>query len=127
MSNVFKNFLTENGIVHQVACPYTPEQNGVCERKNRHIRETAVTLLQTAFLPSQFWYHACALATYLINRMPTPVLSMCSPFEKLYHKLPGLELLRIFGCACYPLLASTRTNKLQPKTTKCIFVGFAAG
>lgn len=110
-----------------MSCPHTPEQNGVSERKNRHIRETAVTLLQNASLPSGFWYYACALATYLINRMPTQTLAMLSPFEKLYHKVPGLGFLRVFGCACYPLLTSQRVNKLQPKTIKCVFIGLAAG
>ncbi|KAL6191367.1 hypothetical protein ACLB2K_037758 [Fragaria x ananassa] len=75
----FKGFVQENGIVHQVSCPYTPEQKGVSERKNMHIREIAITLLQQPSLPPQFWYHACAISTYLINRMPTPNLDMQSP------------------------------------------------
>lgn len=79
MSNKFKDFLIVQGIIHQVSCPHTPEQNAILlkvlcisERKNRHIRETAVTMIQTTSLFSIFWYHACALVTYLINRMPTP-------------------------------------------------------
>lgn len=76
VNHKFKTFLTEKGISHQLSCPYTPEQNGVSERKNRHVRETAVTLLQNASLPSMFWYHACALAVYLINRMPTRTLAI---------------------------------------------------
>jgi histone deacetylase 1/2 len=127
MSTKFKDFLTTQGIMHQVSCPHTPEQNGISERKNRHIRETAVTMIQTASVSSHFWYHACALATYLINRMPTPVLDMSSPFEKLYNKCPDLNILRVFGCACYPLLTSYRVDKLQPKTARCIFLGFATG
>jgi transposase InsO family protein len=127
MSSKFKEFLSLKGIIHQVSCPYTPEQNGISERKNRHLRETAVTLLQSASLPPLFWYHACAIATYLINRMPTPVLNMCSPFECLYRQLSPVDMLRVFGCACYPLMTPYRANKLQPKTMRCIFVGFANG
>lgn len=58
----------------------TPAQNGLAERKNRHVVETALALLQQAFLPSVFWYHSCATVTYLINKMPTSVLGMQSPF-----------------------------------------------
>ncbi|PRQ44552.1 putative RNA-directed DNA polymerase [Rosa chinensis] len=83
--------------------------------------------MQNASLPNQFWYHACATAAYLINRMPTPVLNMGSPFEKLYHIIPQIDMLRVFGCSCFPLMSAYRTNKLQPKTMKCVFVGFAAG
>lgn len=54
MSSKSKDCLHLKGIVHQVSCPYTLEQNGVSERKNRHIRETIVTLLQHASLPSIF-------------------------------------------------------------------------
>lgn len=127
VNHKFKSYMSEKGISHQLSCPYTPEQNGVSERKNRHIRETAVTLLQSASLPSKVWYHACAQAVYLINRMPTKILAMCSPFEKLHHKPPNLEHLRIFGCACYPLMTPYRANKLQPKTERCVFLGIAAG
>lgn len=100
MSTKFREFLNQRGIIHQVSCPYTPEHNGVSESKNRHVRETAVTLLQQASLPSMFWYHACATAAYLINRMPTQNLNMHSPFELLHHKLPPLDMMRAFGCAC---------------------------
>ncbi|KAM1747644.1 hypothetical protein ACFX12_008736 [Malus domestica] len=58
--------------------------------------------------------------------MPTPVLHMHSPFEKLYHSPPRLDHLRVFGCACYPTLKPYRHNKLEPKTTQCIFLGYAA-
>lgn len=126
MSLKFKEFLNHKGIIHQISCPHTPEQNGISERKNRHLRET-VTLLQKASLPPLFWYHAYAIATYLINRMPTPTLHMVSPFEYLYHLVPPVDMLRVFGCACYPLMTPYRANKLQPKTVRCVFVGFANG
>lgn len=40
-STAFKSFLTTNGISHHLSCPDTPEQNGLAERKHRHIIETA--------------------------------------------------------------------------------------
>ncbi|GAB2267282.1 hypothetical protein Dimus_038662 [Dionaea muscipula] len=127
MSNEFDRFLNTKGILHQLSCPYTPQQNGVAERKNRHIKETAVTMMQQASLPVSFWYHACAFATFLINRMPTPVLGMSSPFEKLFNTMPDLSTIKVFGCAVYPLLSAYNTNKLQAKTDKCVFVGLALG
>lgn len=58
--------------------------------------------------------------------MPTPVLSMKSPFEVLYHSSPKLDHLKIFGCACYPSLRPYRFNKLDPKTNESIFLGYVA-
>lgn len=66
----FKKFLATNGIIHLVSCSYTPQQNGVPERKHGHIIEIAVTLISTAHLPHNFWFHACSHAIFLINRMP---------------------------------------------------------
>ncbi|KAM1722971.1 hypothetical protein ACFX11_021617 [Malus domestica] len=58
--------------------------------------------------------------------MPTPVLHMQSLFEMLYHSPPRLDHLRVFGCACYLTLKPYRHNKLEPKTTQCIILGYAA-
>ena len=44
-SNEFKSYLSNHGINHQLSCPQTPQQNGVVERKHRHIIETVITLL----------------------------------------------------------------------------------
>jgi histone deacetylase 1/2 len=125
ISTNFKTYLHTKGIVHQMSCPYTPEQNGPAERKHRHIVETAVTLLQTAHLPNKLWFHACATSIYLINRLPCQILRLKSPFFLLYGSSPVIHHLRIFGCACFPLLRPYNTNKLQPKTSTCIFLGYA--
>jgi hypothetical protein len=122
--NCLKQFLLDKGIAHHLSCPHTPEQNGVAERKYKHIMETTSTLLHTAKLPSKFWSYACLTVTYLINRMPTPVLLHKSPFEMLFGSSPELNHLRIFGCACFSLLRHYNHNKLQPKTSKCVFLGY---
>ncbi|KAM2656151.1 hypothetical protein EV1_011694 [Malus domestica] len=124
-SHQFKHFLLAKGIVHNKSCPYTPEQNGLVERKHRHILETAITLLQNASMPSKYWFHACAASVYLINRMPCQTLHMSSPYKCLFGRPPQISHLKIFGCACYPLFKPYNTTKLQPKTTQCVFIGYA--
>ena len=76
MSKVCTNFLESKGIVHRISCPYTPQQNGIFERKHRHLVETALTLTSEANLSSSFWFHAYSYAIFLINRMPSRVLDM---------------------------------------------------
>ena len=51
----FKTYLLQHGITHHISCPYTPQQNGLVERKRRHFTETTVTLLSQAKIPSSYW------------------------------------------------------------------------
>ncbi|KAI0494790.1 hypothetical protein KFK09_024933 [Dendrobium nobile] len=66
----FKQYL-QHGIVHQLSCPYTPEQNGLAERKHRHIIEITRTLLHTATVPHVYWPDAVNTSVFLINRLPS--------------------------------------------------------
>lgn len=127
LSRQFKNFLVSKGMVHQISCPYTPQHNGFVERRHRHIVETAITLLTAAGLSQSFWFHACAYAVYLINRLPTKSLHMDSPFSILYHKPPQLQHLRAFGIAIFPYLRPYNNKQLQPRSSLCIFLCYSVG
>ncbi|KAH0764298.1 hypothetical protein KY285_000169 [Solanum tuberosum] len=72
----FIKHLEDCGIVRHISCPNTPEQNGVAERKHRHIVETGLTLLLHANLPLFLWVEAFVTAVFLINRLPSSVLKM---------------------------------------------------
>ncbi|KAG7533199.1 Ribonuclease H-like superfamily [Arabidopsis thaliana x Arabidopsis arenosa] len=80
-SHAFKQHLAKHGIIHQTSCPYTPQQNGVAERKNRHLMEVARSMMFHTNVPKRFWSDAVVLACYLINRTPTKILQDSSPFE----------------------------------------------
>jgi transposase InsO family protein len=51
----FEQFLASNGIEHQTTCVNTPQQNGVAERKNRHLLEVACSLMFTMNVPKFLW------------------------------------------------------------------------
>uniref|UniRef100_A0A0V0IVR9 Putative ovule protein n=1 Tax=Solanum chacoense TaxID=4108 RepID=A0A0V0IVR9_SOLCH len=48
-------FFQEKGIIHQKSCPYTPQQNGVVERKHKYLLETARALMFQSKLPVRYW------------------------------------------------------------------------
>ncbi len=121
----FKAFLASEGVVHQCSCTEQPQQNGVAERKHRHIQEMARALRLHANLPKVFWAEAANTAVFLINRLPTPLLDNVSPLEKLHGYPPKYNLLKIFGCTCYVLLPKTEYSKLDAKSVKCIFLGYS--
>ena len=124
-SKSFESFLTSNGISHQISCLYTPQQNGLVERKHRHLIETTITFLSQASLPSSYWSFAVQSAVTLINLLPTATLGFSSPWYKLHGQHPDISSLKIFGCACYPFLRPYTKHKLNHRTTECIFVGYS--
>lgn len=70
MSHKLQSYLAHNGIESQTSCPYTPEQNGVAERKNRHLLEVTQALLLEMNVPKTYWSDGVRTACFLINRMP---------------------------------------------------------
>ena len=101
-STLFSSFMSSHGIFHQSSCAYTPQHNGVAERKNRHLVETARTLLLHHKVPQRFWGNVILAVCYLINSMSSSVLhyqishSILLPTQSLFYLPP-----RVFGCICF--------------------------
>ena len=125
VNHSFSSLCNQLGIHHRLSCPYTPQQNGLAERKHRHIADMARTLLVTSHAPLNLWVEAAFTAVYLINRLPTPLLQWSSPFSRLFGRTPTYVDLRTFGCACFPHLGDYVTNKLSPRSVECVFLGYS--
>ena len=54
-SSILGVYFLENDIIHQSSCIDTPQQNGVAERKNRHLLEVARSIMLTNNVPDHFW------------------------------------------------------------------------
>ncbi|RVW98450.1 Retrovirus-related Pol polyprotein from transposon RE1 [Vitis vinifera] len=118
--------MSHNGILHQTSCVDTPSQNGVAERKNRHLLETARALMFQMKVPKQFWADAVSTACFLINRMPTVVLKGDIPYKVIHPQKSLFPLApRIFGCTCYVRDTRPFVTKLDPKALQCVFLGYS--
>jgi hypothetical protein len=79
-----------------------------------------------ASLPGRYWAEELHTVVYLLNRLPTKTISAACPHIAHFGSAPSYEHLRVFGCACYPNIASTAPHKLTPRSTRCVFLGYSA-
>ena len=97
MNNAFHSYLKSCGIKHELTIPYTPQKNGVAERKHQTIVEMARYMLHAKNLHYKFWVEAMFCATYLINMTPTKALKDITPEEAWSSRKLDLHHLWIFG------------------------------
>ena len=124
LSSPILKLFHDNGILQELTCVDTPQQNGVVERKHRHILNVARCLRFRAHLPIKFWGECILTAVYLINRTPSHILKNVSPYERLFRRTPNYKYLRVFGCLCYAQSPRVGRDKFQPRSVPCVFLGY---
>ncbi|GKB71025.1 retrovirus-related pol polyprotein from transposon TNT 1-94 [Tanacetum coccineum] len=95
------NFCDEKGISQNFSSPYTPEQNGVAERKNRTLIESARTMLSGSIFSKQYWIEAVATACYTQNKSTVVKSHLKTPYEIFRKRISNISYLHVFGCPVY--------------------------
>jgi hypothetical protein len=119
----FKNsqiegFLEDEGIKHEFSSLYTPQQNGVVERKNRTLLDMARTMLDEYKTLDRFWAEAINTACYSINRLYLHRILKKTSYELLTGKKPNVSYFRVFGSKCFILIKRGRKSKFAPKAVE---------
>ena len=114
-SNEFNLFCEEHGIIHERTPPYSPESNGVAERKNRTLTEMVNAMLETAGLSWEWWGEAMLTACHTLNKVPMKNKEK-TPFEEWENKRLTLSYLRTWVAwqrLMYQLLRSASSDRKQ--------------
>ena len=129
-NNELREFFEQEGIRHETSCTYTPQQNGLAERKIGDIMDKFRTLTEQSQLPKTLWSLSVMTYVHLINRLPTNTVKMKSPIEVLEQLFPKARLNnnltpRVFGCVSYVHLHGPSVDKFSVNALKCVFIGYS--
>ncbi|WJX48053.1 hypothetical protein P8452_34667 [Trifolium repens] len=121
----FDDFCAAEGIKHEYSSPITPQQNGIVERKNRTIQESARVMLHAKNVPYHFWAEAMNTACYVHNRVTLRKGTTSTLYELWKDRKPTVKHFHIFGSECFILADREPRRKLDPKSEKGFFLGYS--
>jgi len=104
-------FFLSKGIIHQTSCP---QQNGVVERKHKHLLETSRALLFHSSLPIKCWGECIFTATYLINRFPSKVIKGASPFQIFFWD-KSLTMSTLESLVAFAMIIPLKLEEINSK------------
>ncbi|CAI7914526.1 unnamed protein product [Closterium sp. NIES-54] len=113
----FTDFVNGKGIVHDLTCPYTPQQNGMAEREMRTVVESVRTMLLHMGVQHHLWHLALWQAVWVCNWLEWSTLQPgTTPYQLLTGKKPDLSLARVWCCMAQFLVPEQECGgKLKPK------------
>ena len=121
---IFDEFCEEHGIIHERTPPYSPESNGIAERKNRTVTDLVNSMLDTAGLSKAWWGEAVLTSCHVLNKVPNKNQDQ-TPYEMWNGRKPSLSYLRTWGCLAKVNVPIPKKCKLGPKTVDCVFLEYA--
>jgi hypothetical protein len=123
----FVTFYEEARVRRNTTAPYSPQQNGVVERRNQTVVEMAWSLMKSMGVPAMFWAEAVRTAVHILNRSLMRSLKGVTPYEAWRGKKPRVDYLRMFGCTAHVKLVGPSITKLPDRACTGVFVGCEEG
>ncbi|CAI7854708.1 unnamed protein product [Closterium sp. NIES-53] len=123
----FNDFMNGKGIVYDLTCPYTPQQNGMAEREMRTVVESVRTMLLHMGVQHHWWHLALRQAVWVHNCLERSTSQPgTTPYPLLTRKKPDLSLARVWGCMAQFLVPEQqRGGKLEPKARWGLHLGMS--
>ena len=122
-SNELNDFCKQSGIKRQSTTAYTPQQNGVAERKNRTMMNMVRSMLSDKNIPKTFWPEAVNWTIYVLNRCPTLAVKNVTPEEAWSGVKPSVDHFWVFGCIAHVHVPEEMRTKLDNRSITCVILG----
>ncbi|GKA70962.1 cysteine-rich receptor-like protein kinase 25-like protein, partial [Tanacetum coccineum] len=122
-SNLFNEFCEAQGNKRQLTAAYTPQKNGVAERRNRTLMNMVRCLLDEKSMPKYFWAEAIKWTCHVLNRCMSRSLDEKVPEEFWTGSKPSVEHFKVFGCIGHVHIPAQLRTKLDARSHKCVFLG----
>jgi transposase InsO family protein len=120
----FEQLCADSGIIHQTTTPYSPQSNGIAERKNRTLKEMMNAMLISSGLPQNMWGEAILSANHILNKIPHKTKDQ-TPYEMWKGHKPSYKYLKVWGCLAKVGVPEPKKMRIGPITVDCIFIGYA--
>jgi transposase InsO family protein len=119
-----EDYVDEEGIKHEFSAPYTPQQNGVAERKNRALIEMSRTMLDEYKTSDRFWAEAVNTTCHATNRLYLHKLLKKTTYELFTGNKPNVSYFRVFGSKYYVLQKRSKSSKFAPRVYEGFLLGY---
>lgn len=123
VNDLIKTYLLKNGIVHKTSSPYTPQQNGIAERKNRYLSECTRACMIQYNLDDYFWGEILLSVNHVQNRL-THRKTEISPFEALFGRKATVNYFKSLGQRVYVLKSDLSGKKTKARFDEAILLGY---
>ena len=112
------------GINIQHSIPYSPQQNGVAERKNRALKEMTTCMLEAKDLPTNILAEEMNVAAYIQNRVPNSSMKGKTHFEAYFGHKPDVSNFRVFGSTAWARIPLDKRKSLKQQGIECMLIGY---
>jgi hypothetical protein len=120
------NIVMTRVLKHEFSSKYTPEQNGIVERKNMTLIDMARSMLAEYNVSDSYWAEAINIACHASNRPYCHKLLKKTPYELLIGRKPNISYFRVFGCKCYIFRKGSRLSKFEKKCDEGFLLGYSS-
>ncbi|GJZ61650.1 retrovirus-related pol polyprotein from transposon TNT 1-94 [Tanacetum coccineum] len=111
-------------ISQNFSSPYSPEQNGVAERKNRTLIEAARTMMNGSVLSKHFWTEAVRITCYTQTRSIIVKRHDKTPYEIFKERIPDISYFHMFGCPMFTHNQKDHLSKFDAKADDGYFLEY---